>query len=199
MRSCSGRCHRPQPRRGQLEGEGKPVEPAGDLSHRDQVELVADSRGPGPVNEERQGRRRRGGKSDGTQIAVGRRERVNVVGVLARHAEPFPARRQYRRLWTPLEHGVQQLGRRVHDMLARVEDDQRLPCCQRVDQSIKPAGTGTRAHTEGFGDSVGDRVRLLDPSELDQPHAVLEVAGDGDGRLQGKPRFSHAARPSQRH
>ena len=156
----------------QLDRKRQPVETPTDLADDAEGSTVGDevvALQGGPLNEQ----------LDGIAILVGRRHWVPGVGQrrdsvdpLAADTEWLPAGGQDPHMWAASQESSDQFGSRDDDMLAVVQQDQRGPRDERVDEPID----SSRSHAKRFGEAAGDLPAIGQCCQLDHPHTVVDLA-----------------------
>ena len=95
------------------------------------------------------------------------------------------------------------LGGTCYDMLAVVEDQERLAAGQELAEPFQRAagvaGASAGAHAQRGGDGTGHARIFADRRELDQPHSVVVAAEPASRRLDRQPGLAHAARADDGH
>ncbi|TQM66661.1 hypothetical protein FHX41_0242 [Actinomadura hallensis] len=177
------RRHRAHPGRGELDRQRQAVQPPADAP--DRLGVVAGEPGPhgrGPLGEQLD-RRREAERRHGAQR-------------LAVHPEAFPAGREDAQAGAGAEQLVGEPGRRVHHVLAVVEDDQRLVRRQRLGQvGAVPQpehGRDRPAHLAG----VAHRGQLHQPHPAGEPPAQLRRDRGRQPRLPRAPGSDERDEPS---
>ena len=178
--------------RGQLDGEGDAVEAAADLDHVLEVvvthgEAAAD--GGGPLLEQPQ----RGvlGGSHAERGRVGQGEGAEVLDRLAGHVEGLAGGRQQSDVGRAREDLLGQVGGGVDHVLAVVEHEQGGAAGEVVDEGV---GAGRRAGGPHGRTHGADHVAAVEGGhEVDEPHAVGVLAGEGAGDLDGEAGLAHPA------
>ncbi len=182
-----------QPRRGQFDGEGAAVEAPADLA--DAGPVGGGDGGTtglaGPLEEQRHGVAR---------VALARqRQPGDREHPLERQHEPRLRRGQDGHTRAPAEDPLHEHPDAVDQVLAVVEDEQRLAVGE-VGEHVLLAGPPRRvgqaeraAHRRGDERLVGDR------DQVDEPHAVAPAVGDGRGDSGGEAGLAHASGTERGH
>ena len=163
------RRHRRHPCRGQLDGQGYPVESPADLVDRVEGRLVAGRPGTGAIEEE----------GDGLGLLdplAGQRQGAQGEEPLAAGGQRLPAGRQHGRVRGSRRDGVHQLGNCTEQVLAVVEDEQRLPLGQPRDHGRSARQPHPDADPQGRGNELVDLVGGLEAAELDEHRPVARPA-----------------------
>jgi hypothetical protein len=184
-----GRGEHPDPHRRKLYGERNAVEPLADARHGGSVVLVefeARCRGLGPLREQTD--RLMAHQLAGSSLfpRVGKREGGNEPGPLTRDAQGLPAGREYLELGARAEKVVRQPRARLDEVLAVVQNQERLSGLQVVQQGLgrrKPAPAQAKRPCRALGHELGTR----EGGQLDETDAVLEVFRQVGRSLQRKP------------
>ena len=176
--------HETHPGRGQLDRQGDPVEaPAdlGDAAGRLAVGTKAGA-GRGPIAEQLahppSPQRHRPARTRSPPTPSGSRL-VASTPTVGHDAEP-----------------AEQLGRRVQQMLAVVQDHQQPPAPQVVDHAVDQRPALLQAQRRC--DRVRHRPSVRHRRQLAQPHPVGELSATRPRRLQRQAGLAHAAHPRQR-
>ena len=138
---------RAQARRGQLDRQRQPVETTDDLGDGcpfGDVAVELRHHGAGPLHEQ----------LDGRPIVVARRQWRHLVHLLTGHPQPLPARRDDRRLSARTEDPIDQVGDRIEDVLAVVEQQHHLRVREHRRQSFSEHFTGAAVDAQRGGDDV---------------------------------------------
>lgn len=100
---------------------------------------------------------------------------------------------------TATPESLDQLGRRIDEMLAIVEDQKRALLAQEGDGvfDCRTAALSLGAH--GAAQRFADELGVVEGAELDEPDAVAFVVEKIRADLESESRFSDAARPEKRH
>jgi hypothetical protein len=176
---------------GQLDGQRQAVEAADDVDDRRQLArrgLEAWRHGAGAVDEQ----------LDGRTAVGGRRQGRNPVHLLAGDAQPFLARRHDADVRAAGEHVVDQLGHRVENVFAVVEEERELGVAEhRRDACSEPSG-GTTFDRQRRGDGVdgrfvGRRGELAHHHRSARPRREQSVS-----ELDEQPRLADPARADER-
>jgi len=88
-------------------------------------------------------------------------------------------------------------GTRVHQVLAVVEHDQRLPRLQRVSQRVLQRAPGLAVDADEGGHPGHDQVRFPQIAQFDRVDAVSEIPGRRGQQPQGQPGLPDPARAAQ--
>ena len=192
--------HRSQPRSRELQRERDAVQTAADFGDGDGV-VVGDPerrlRCSGAVDKElHRGKR-------GDRIGVyrgGRRRRCQWrqrIDALATHIQGFAARHQDCRARSRPQQALRELGARLHEVLAVVEDQQQVPVPHELQQRVDDREPGLFLHAQHRRHRLRHETRIVDWSELDQPRAVGKRV-EGVGRhLERQPGLAEAAATQQ--
>ena len=187
------------PGRGQLDRQRHPVQPRHDLRHQ-RARLAGQGERrvglPGPVGEQRH-RLRPGGPS--RIIRLGQRQGRQPAACLSRDPDRLPAGRQHPHIIGGGQQRPAQLRDRRRHVLAVVQHQQQLPPGQHPGQRLREGRARRLMHLKRHRHRRRDQRRLLDSSQLDQPHPVGEPARYPPGHLTGQPGLAHPARPGHRH
>ena len=186
-----GRRHDPQPGRAQLDGQRHAVQLPADTADDRSGPLVPAERYPvlrGAVDEEPHGLR---GGDRAHVIVIGRGvEGRDQVDALAVDAQRLTARREQRDVPAIPEQGVGQLGARVDDVLAVVQQHEQAPLADRLDESVENRAARVLRDAEHLGHGGRDQVRVLQRGEIREPHSVagaVQQPGRGLEREPGLP------------
>ena len=181
-----GHRHRGHPHRGQLDPQRQTVETGAELGQHRLVVAVQDEvrpPRPGPLDEQATG-------------VVGP-QGVDRPHRLARDAERLPAGGHDPEVCAPAVQRRRQLGARVEDVVAVVEDEEDVAGVEVADQCVD-RGPPTRAAYAQRAGRLGGHVRhRRQRRQIDQPGAI------GRGRVQpprqfdGQPGLAHATGPGQ--
>ena len=176
----------------QLEGEGQPVEPPGDVGHEGRVPQIDLQIGlaPAGVGQERVDRGHAGGHA---RALLGHRQRPDAHEVLGGQTEGLAGRGEQGHPGAGVHQGGAQVAHGGEHVLAVVEDEQGVGLGERV------AGSGHEvvaagAQAECGGDGGGDATSVGDRGQLDQHDRAARV-GEVGGRFQRQPGLADAARP----
>ncbi len=197
---------RTQPRGGQLDRERQTIEPTDDLDDRSDrlgVDREIRADGGGPIGEQARGRigeRLVSGRVGG-RLPQRRHDHQRLTG----DGERFAARAEDSQSGATGQEVIGDLGGRVEQVLAVVQDDHRRLIGERVDQAIRGVAGGqclalyerrlAQAHRAEHGlRHVG---RVGDRRELGEPDAVRDV--EPLGRLARQPGLAGATGPDERH
>ena len=132
-------------------------------------------------------------------VAVGRRaHRRHPVDPLAVDAERFPARREQRDVRAVPEQGVGELGARVDDVLAVVEQHQQGALADRVGQRGDQRLVGVRGDAEHVGDRDRYQVLVVQRGEIGEPDAVPRAVQQPGRDLEPEPGLARPARAGER-
>jgi hypothetical protein len=180
--------HGAQPRRGQLDRERQPVDAPADVGDEPLVEHEPGRGGRRAVGEQRDG----GGRvqrADGRQRLPADRQRL-------------PARGEDAQAGAAGEQAIGEPRRRHDDVLAVVQDDQRVPGGQRVEEArLRVGGHGAAVGERGGAEPEraehrgGERVGVTERGQLDEPRRDVRAGG----HLQREARLARAAGPDERH
>lgn len=154
--------------------------------------------GAGPLHEQPHGLRPlQGGEFPGS-LRGWERERVHLVLVLARQVQGHPAGGQ-----DPQVRGLVQepmhRGGRLNYLLDVVQHQQDVPVAEAVRQRLQWLHGRIHPHAERRGDRGGNKPRVGDRAQIDQPHAVVEPVDLLRSDAQGQPSLAGTAGPDQRH
>ena len=190
---------RPQPDRGQLDGQRQPVQPPADRRHR---VLVLAGEGEGRHGRSRafgeEGHRRE--RCPATRHPrIRHRQRRYRENVFAGRREDFPAGDKDPCRVDLAQQDVRQLRAGVHQVLAVVQHEQRLPGAEELDQQVQRRSTERVVNAQRLHDREGHQRGVADLSQFDQPGAVAEVAPDAGRGTQREPGLADARRAGQGH
>jgi hypothetical protein len=171
--------------RGELDRQRHPVQLPANLG--DPVQLLGLD-GPahrgGPIDKQRGGVRR-------TDIAVAvvvsvEGQRRNRVDPLEGHQEPSPAGCQHAHPWAARQQTLDERRHPAGEVLTVVQHQQGTAIGQGGQHRVVDAAALLLAKAERGRYRGADHRRIGDRHEVDEPHAVLEVAGQvrGDGQRQ---------------
>ncbi len=88
---------------------------------------------------------------------------------------------------------------RVDDVLAVVEDHQESTAGERVGQGLGDRHVGAGRDPECGGERVGNRIRVGDRRELDQPHTVGEFVGEARADREREPCLADTTHAGEGH
>ena len=192
-----GHPQRLHPRRGQLDRQRHPVQPAHQPRHIGAV-LIGQRepriRRPGPVGEQRHRLRPRH-----VITRAGHRQRRQPVRRLARDPQPLPAGRQDPHVITGLQQARAQLRGRADHVLAVVQHHQQLPPGQHPRHRLRRGHPRLLPHPQRHRHHRANPRRIPHRGQLGQPRPVREPARHPPGHLAGQPGLAHPARPGHRH
>ena len=184
--------HRAQPRRGELDRERQAVDAAADVRHDRRRRLV----------EREVGRGRRGALRE--QAAPPPPPRSGPTGASASPPMPSGSRlvARIRRPRAAGEQAVGQLGRGDDDVLAVVEDEQRIAGAERIEQArlriggrCAPVGQRRLAQRRARrARRATSPSRVAERGQLHEPRRARRARRE----LEGEPRLARAARPDER-
>ena len=126
------------------------------------------------------------------------RQRRDAIDAFADDPQRFAARRKHVNARRFKEQGLDQSAAGVAEVLAVVEDQQRVLGAQRGDDEIHRGGLFGRIELHRRGQRGRDQRRIFDAREIDEPNALAEGA---DARLRGfdgESRLADAARTGER-
>ena len=121
------------------------------------------------------------------------------MDALAVDAQRLTARRQQRDVPAIPEQGVGQLGARVDDVLAVVQQQEQAPLADRLDQGVQQRAVRVRRDAEHLGHGGGDEAGVLQRGEIGEPHAVAGTVRHPGRDLEREPGLARAARAGERH
>ena len=153
-----GRAHRARSRCGDLEREGEPVEPSAQVDDGIEVGALDAHAGVAGAFEEQLDRRPR---QRIERVDGGHLERSQGHDGLARQLQRRSAGGEHRRLLADLEDAPDRAGRCLEEVLAVVDEEQRLSIAGRVEQGLE------RLEAELGGEGAGDGVGVVDAGEVD--------------------------------
>ena len=116
----------------------------------------------------------------------------------ARHTQGLPAGRQNPRTRAPPHQAPCQCRAGLHNVLAVVEDEQEASIGDVLDQRFGHRVSRFLLDAEHGCDCLRHESRIIERSELDEPHPVWVILEDLGGNLQRQPRLANAARADQR-
>ena len=114
-------------------------------------------------------------------------------GHLARHTKRLLAGRQHGQLPTGAEKELDEPRTRIDEMLAAVQDEERLPVSQMPRQRLIERFARPLAHIQDRSDRLGKQAFLEDRSQGHQPDPFRVVARGGSRQPQSEPGFPRAA------
>jgi hypothetical protein len=117
--------------------------------------------------------------------------------VLTGHVHRGSARGDHVHPRAPAEDLGDHAGGGGEDVLAVVEDEDRLERCQQFDDRLAERTSWPALDAESGSDGGGHRVGVGDRRQLHQPHPVAP-ADQGPGQLEGQPGLPDTARTGQR-
>ena len=190
-----GRAHRADAGRGQLDGEGQPVEAPHDLGDRRGGRRARD-RSPGRAAVARPTNSWVAGAS---AIAVGSGalghdlERAHPPHLLARQPEHLAARGQHRHLRAQREQPLDERRDRGAQVLAVVEHEEDLPGPQVLDERLLDGQVLALLHVDGRGDGGHRRGRVVHGRQLGHEHLAVELVPQIARQSQRQPGLAHPA------
>ena len=128
--------------------------------------------------------------------AVRQRERVDDDSHLSQHMEHLAARGEHPHVRAVGEKCRDDARALLEDVLARVEDEDRVGVAKARDGARERVGA---AHVEGLGDEADDVGRAGRAGEADVPGTSPELALERAGRLEREPALADPRRAGQRH
>lgn len=191
-----------QARRGQLQSKRDSVEPAADHADSRQLVVVEDEIGRRlvrPVQE--QSRRGEARHPGGRGARVRDRERPDRQLDLSGHGQRLPAGGHDPQVRAVAQHGFDEGGDRLDEVLAVVQHDEDVAGPEVADEQVGgPPGRGAAFHAQvqRVGDRVDQYLGLGHRGEADQPGAVAEPGRGGAGRLDAQCGLACTAGPDQR-
>ena len=191
-----------QPRRGQLDGQRQPLQPAADPGHRRHVRLG--HREPRhhlrrPLGEQPHRREPRQLRQCELLPGVGCSQRRDRQHHLAVDNQRFPAGGQHPQPGRRPQQQVGQLGGRVHQVLAVIQNQQQLPPGQIVRQRGGRRVAGPVLQAQDTRDGLGHQRLLPQLIQPDQPHPAGKRPRQPGRGPQRQPGLAHPADPGQRH
>ena len=184
--------------RRQLDRERYPVEAAAETDHVGRV-----GRGDGEVGHRRGGPQReqldRVAAVKLDRVRVGHRQRLDREVLLAEGVERLPAGREHGHAGRLGQDRLDQVGARVEQVLAGVQDQQQPLVPQVLEQRVEGGPRVLLGQAEHARDRVRQQQRVAQAGLLDDPHAVGVVAGRLGRRAQRHPGLADAARPDHGH
>ena len=195
-----GHRHDPQAGSGQLDGQRNAVEPPADPAGHRSGSLIPGERHPvlrGAVSEQPHGL----GVADRLRSVVlgwcieGR----NPVDVLPGDAQRLTAGGEQHDVRAAPEESVRQLGARIDDVLAVIQQHQEAAPPDGVDEGVGrwPALVHWYAEHVGHGDR--DEFRVLQGREVHEPYSVARAIQEPRCELEREPGLARATRASERH
>ena len=180
-----------KPRRRQLDRQRKPVEAADDLG---------DGRPLGGIGVEVRHHRARplDEQLDGRSVVVGRRQRRHHVQLLTGHAQPLAAGRDDRHVRTGDEETIDEVGDRVEDVLAVVEQQHHLGVRQHRRQSFGQHFAGAAVDRQRSGDDVDGGLLARARQFAHHDGAVRTDCLQAVTDLDEQPGLADSAGPDQR-
>ena len=189
---------RPDAGRGQLDGQGDPVEPPAQPTQGLDF-LLPDHEpvsGIGRAVEEQAHRIRAQHRVPG--VVAGNRQRRDRRDPLTGDGQTFPTRREDSRSAGARQAVEHQRGGRRDQVLAIVEHDEHRTGGEEVGQRVLDRLAGLQLHAEDAAHRLGDHGRIRDPGELDEPRAVPVPGRDLGRDLQREPGLPDPSDPGER-
>ena len=186
------------PRRGQLDRQRHPVQPAHQPRHIGAV-LIGQRepriRRAGPVGEQRH-------RPRDVVIGIaraGHRQRRQPVHRLARDPQRLPAGRQDPHVITGLQQARAQFSGRADHMLAVIQHHQQLPAGQHPRHRLRRRPPRLLPHPQRHRHHRRNPRRIPHRGKLGQPRPVREPGRHPPGHRAGQPGLAHPARPGHHH
>ena len=173
--------------RGQLDRQRQPIQLSTERGHGRGVRLGQGKcrpHGPGALGEELD---RLVLRHDGERGAIPwQGQRIDRKELLGMEMERGAAGGQHLERGTAGEQGTDEIGRCGHQVLAVVEQEQRLPRVEGADQDIADRGVCGGPESEGRGDRGGNQGGIGQRRQIDPHHPIREVRRHvtGDGQRQ---------------
>ncbi len=152
-------------------------------------------RGPGGEQPHRLRRRRLHRRRAGDQLGEG--ERGHAPGHLAGNAERLATGRQHGQVRAAAEQGLGEVGDRLDQVLAVVEQEQLLAVADVSGEGDLRRPVGGEPGVQGLGDRRADQLGLAERRQLDRPDPVGEILRLLPRKLQRQPGLAAAAGPGQ--
>ena len=189
-------------RRGQLDGQRQPVQPAADPGHRRTVRLG--HREPrhhlrGPLGEQPHRREHPQPCRRQRLARLRHRQRRHRQHHLAVDNQRFPAGGQHPQPGRRPQQQVRQLGGGVHQVLAVIQHQQQLPAREVAGQRRLRRKAGPVLQAQRARDRVGHQRLLPQLVQPDQPHPAGKRPSQLGGGPQRQPGLADPADPGQRH
>ena len=186
---------------GELQRERNAVEAPADLDQRVRVLRGHGEprlHGLGAIDEQPHGLELQQGVGGQGRARVGNGQRLDRVRDLAGHVEVLAARREQPDPGARLEKLFGQVGARVHEVLAVVEDDEELAVANELDERLDHGAARLLHDAEHGRDRLGNQPCIGDRRKLDEPDAVGKFVEHVGRDLQRQPRLAETAHPEQR-
>jgi hypothetical protein len=129
----------------------------------------------------------------------GHRQRPQPVAGLPSKTRRLLAGRQHPYIISGRQQFRVQLRHRFEQVLTVVHYKQQLLAGQHADQRLHHRHARRLLSTQSSRHGLGQQRRLLDGSQLHQPHAVGELADYSASNFGGQPGLAHPARPGHCH
>ena len=194
-----GHRHHPQPGGAQLDGQRHAVQPPADAADDRSGPLVPGERHPmlgGAVGEEPHRLR----VTDRAHvIAVGwRAHGGDPVDALALDAQRLTAGREQPDVRAVPKQDVGELGARVEDVLAVVQQHEQAPLADRFDERADDGAARVLRYGKHIRDGDRDEIRVLKRGEIRKPHPVAGAIQQPGRDLERKAGLARAARAGER-
>ena len=110
----------------------------------------------------------------------------------------LPAGREQDDVRAAAQQRVGELGARVDEMLAVVQQHQQAALADRLDERGEQRPARLAVHAEHAGDGDGDEIGIVQRGEIREPHPVPGPVQQPGRGLQAEPGLARAARAGQR-
>ena len=121
------------------------------------------------------------------------------MDVLAVDAERLTARREHHNIWAVPQQRIRELGARVQDMLAVVNQQQQAALADRRYERVAKGAARLLTDAEHVGHSDRDEIRVPKRSEIGKPHPITEPIYQGGGGLEREAGLARAPSARQRY
>ncbi len=207
---------RAQPYGGELDRQRDAVEPLAQQRHLRRRDEPGDMLGR-PIGEQRHRAvrnrcRARGGCGrtslafGGYELRLGNRcavaafdgQRLDLEAGLAGQPEEAPAGHEDPQIGRAPHQRLHHLGTPLHEVLARVQHEQRAPAREELDQDGHLRATGLLGDPQHGADGMSEQRRLAQRRQLHEPHPVGEPRRQLARDVQREPCLADPAHPGER-
>ena len=111
-------------------------------------------------------------------------QRMHRIGLLAGNAQGLAAGRQHTQMRRGAQQGIGQVGGRLDEVLAVVEDQQTAPRLEVRADAVQQAAVRLFTHAEHLRHFTNDQGFIANGSQVNEPNAIREIRHHMRGHLQ---------------